>query len=85
MGLMFTETDPAEREKLQTWVHELHCGLETVASPREPAAPYLLHAPQPVQASSPVRTALMHLIDLLARKQYISAWEAEDLLRELLH
>jgi hypothetical protein len=85
MGLMFTEIEPAEREKLQTWLHELHCGLETVPSPREPAAPYVLHAPQPAQPGAPVRAALMHLIDLLARKQHISTREAEDLLRELLH
>lgn len=84
MGLVFTEMEASKRAILQAWVRELSCGLETEPGQSDPAPAPPAAAPQPSQSgASPERAVLTHLIDLLARRRYITTQEAEDLLREL--
>ncbi|MGA2483794.1 MAG: PilZ domain-containing protein [Candidatus Acidiferrales bacterium] len=84
MGLVFTQMEPAERATIETWVRELSCGLESEPGHSELTTVPSAHAPQaPQSEASSERAVLMHLIDLLARKCYVTPQEAESLLREL--
>lgn len=84
MGLIFTEMEPAERATIETWVRELSCGLESDPGHSDLATVPPAQAPQVAQSdASSERAVLMHLIDLLARRHYVTLPEAESLLREL--
>jgi PilZ domain len=84
MGLTFTEMELSERAKLESWLYELSGGSEHAPGLTDPAQISGSRALQPTPVAARERAALLHLIDLLARKHHITAREAEELIRELL-